>query len=70
MATPQEIHGKRVEAERQAKDGMVKLVHAKELEKQAMAAEVRMKQEEMKKAQEELQRQQKDLAKMRANAPS
>jgi hypothetical protein len=43
MATPQEIHSKQVEAERQAKEGMQKLVRAKELEKQAMEASVRLK---------------------------
>ncbi len=70
MATPHEVHAKRVEAERQAKDGMTKLVHAKELEKQATEAEVRLKREEARKAQEALRKQQRDLAKIRANTPS
>ena len=70
MATPQEIHAKQVEAERQAKEGMRKLARAKELEKQATQAAVRVKQEEARKAQEDLRKQERDLAKIRANTPS
>jgi|GEM_PF-5181227 len=70
MTTPQEIHSKQVEAERQAKEGMLKLVRAKELEKQAMEAQMKMKQDEMRKAQEDLRKQQKDLAKIKASTPS
>lgn len=70
MVTHQEVHSKRVEAERQAKEAMVKLAHAKDLETQALQAEVRLKQEEARKAQEELHKQQRDLAKVRANTPA
>ena len=70
MATPQEVHAKRLEAERQAKEGMKKLVHATELQKQAAEAEVRLKQEEARKAQEELRKQERDLARIRANTPA
>ena len=70
MTTPQEVHTKQVAAERQAKEGMQKLARAKELEKQATQASVRLKQEEARKAQEELRKQEKDLAKIRANTPS
>ena len=66
MTTPQQIHSKKLEAERQAKDALVKLAHAKDLEKQASEAEVRMKQEEMRKAQEDLRKQQRELAKIRS----
>ena len=65
MATPQEIHSKKVEAERQAKDAMVKLAHAKDLEKQAAQAEVRMKQEDARKAEKELRKQQHELEQAR-----
>ncbi len=65
MATHKEVRNRRVEAERQAKDAMVKLAHAKDLEKQASEAEVRLKQEEMRKAQEGLRKQQRELEQAR-----
>lgn len=67
MTTPQEVKSKKLEAERQAKDAMVKLAHAKDLEKQASEAEVRLKQEEMRKAQEDLRKQQRELEQVRRN---
>ncbi len=69
MTTPQEVKSKHVEAERQAKDAMVKLAHAKELERQASEAEVRLKQEEMRKAQEDLRKQQRELEQARRSIP-
>lgn len=70
MTTPQEVHAKQVAAERQAKEAMQKLAHAKELEKKATEAAMRLKQEEARKAQEELRKQQRDLAKIKANTPA
>ena len=79
MPTEHEVKAKRLEAERQAKDALVKLEHAKELEKQAVQAEKRLKEqearkmaeearkkaEEVRKAQEELRKQQRELEQAR-----
>lgn len=69
MTTPQEVHSKRVEAERQTKEGMKKIVQGKQLEKSAAEAELRLKQEQTRKAQDELAKQQRDLAKIRTLTP-
>lgn len=68
MATPQEIKTKRVEAERMAKEALVKLEHAKELERNAVAAEVAVKQADVRKVQEELHKQQRELERVRRSA--
>lgn len=70
MTTPQEVHNKKVAAERQAKEGMQKLVQAKDMEKRATEAEVRMKTKDARKAHEDLRKQQRDLAKLRSVTPS
>jgi hypothetical protein len=65
MATKQEVRSKHLAAEQQAKEAMVKLRRAKELEKQAAEAEMHLKQEEARKAQEELRKQQRELEHVR-----
>jgi hypothetical protein len=67
MATRQEVKSKHLAAERQARDAMVKMKRAKELEKQAAEAEAHLKQEEARKAQEALRRQQKELDRVKAS---